>query len=544
MAGDVIGHLAAALGQFEANLVFGVPGGGANLDMVGAIEAAGGRFVLTHGETAATIMAGVTAELTGHPGAVVVTRGPGVASAINGTAQALLDRQPVVVMTECVMRADRDRISHQRLDHAALMNAVTKASIRLGRQNTEAVAMAAISLSLAGRPGPVHLDVDPSDESDATSSPIISVEKTDRGAIGSVRAALHAARRPVVIAGMGALAATGALRRFAESAGVPVLTTYKGRGLVADRSEVAAGVATGAAIESPLLSRADLILGVGLDTVEMIPAPWPYEAPVVLIGRWAVDDSAYFGPQLRAELVGNISDLLNHLTSDIKADWDASEGAFQRERARRRLLAAVPPSPTAMLPQEVITRARRNCPSGTIATVDAGAHMLAAVPLWEVDAPGQLIISSGLATMGFALPAAIAAALVRPERHVLCFTGDGGLGMALAELETLVRLCLPVVVVVFNDSTLSLIAAKQRAEGQGDAAAVRYAPIDYAGVGAACGLATTQVRNGDHYERSLRQALDRDGPTLIDVIVDPSGYAAILETIRGPQPAGWNVSLA
>src|SRR5450759_743242 len=129
--------------------------------------------------------------------------------------------------------------------------------------------------------------------------------------------------------------------------------------------------------------------------------------------------------------------------------------------------------------------------------------------------------------MGFALPAAAAAALVHPDRHVMCFTGDGGLGMALAELETLARLRLRVVVVVFNDATLSLIAIKQRPEGHGGEGAVRYAPTDFAAIGAACGLVSHRACDLDEYRRALREALATDGPTLIDVTVDPSAYPAV-----------------
>ena len=159
--------------------------------------------------------------------------------------------------------------------------------------------------------------------------------------------------------------------------------------------------------------------------------------------------------------------------------------------------------------------------------------MLAAVPLWEVDVPGQLLISNGLATMGFALPAAIAAALVDPSRHVVCFTGDGGLGMALAELETVARLNLPVTVVVFNDSMLSLIAIKQNADGHGGPAAVSYAPTDFATIGTGFGIRSETVARADTYRDAFAKSLAHDGPTLLDVTVDPSAYPAILTAVRG-----------
>jgi acetolactate synthase I/II/III large subunit len=529
-------HLMRTLHDAGTELVFGVPGGGSNLDVVGAADAVGCRFVLTHGETAAAIMAGVVGELTGRPGACVVTRGPGAASAVNGVAQALLDRQPMVLISDCVATEDRARISHQRLDHQLLLGPVTKASLRYGPHDTVMPAEV-VALALAGRPGPVHLDLDP------TAPPGVAVAVTSlaSGDIEAARAAVRDARRPLVIVGVGAVAVTvarrpailTALTRFLDGTGIPVLTTYKARGIVDDRGPNAAGVATGATIEAPLLDQADLIIGVGLDPVELIPAPWPYSAPMVLLGGWPIDDSTFFGDRVVAEIVGDVEQLLDRLTGLATTSWSATEAAEHRLTASARIRSAVPARPTALTPQDVVTLAREEVPPGTIVTVDAGAHMLVAVPLWEVERPGELLISGGLATMGFALPAAIAAALMAPDRRVVCFTGDGGLGIALAELETLARLDLGVVVVVFNDSTLSLIAAKQRATGQGGDRAIRYATIGFAAVAAGCGVRSEWIVDGRAYRDALRRAMRRTGPTLLDVAVDPSGYPGVIEAIRG-----------
>jgi acetolactate synthase I/II/III large subunit len=547
---EMAAHLAGAMRDAGTELFYGVPGGGANLDVVGAAEATGCRFVLAHGETAATIMAAVTGELTGRPSASVVTRGPGAASAVNGAAQALLDRQPLLLITDCVTTADQSRISHQRLDQQAMLVPATKASVQLGPRHTRSRSVEAVALTTRGRPGPVHIDVDPC----APPAPIrtnhVSAATPDAAAIGAsalgvARRSLQDARHPVVIAGVGAVASpahrrgatVAALRRFVAEGNVPTLTTYKGRGLVPDSSNTAAGVATGATIEAELLEAADLIVGVGLDPVEMIPGPWCYDAPVVLLGGWPVDDSTYFGDRLVAEVVGDLGEILDELTADLRTGWEAGAGAMQGRAARQRVLDAVPVEPVGLAPQQVVTEARSAFPKGAIATVDAGAHMLVSVPLWTVDEPGELLVSSGLATMGFALPAAAAAALVNPDRHVVCFTGDGGLGMVLAELETLARLRLRVIVVVFNDATLSLIAIKQRPEGHGGEGAIRYTPTDFAAIGAACGVASHRVSDVAEYRRALGDALAAAGPTLIDVMVDPSAYPAVIDAIRGSRPA-------
>jgi acetolactate synthase I/II/III large subunit len=543
---QVAGSVVAALRSAGCDLIFGVPGGGSNLDVVGAAEAAGCRFVLTHSETAAAIMAGVAAELTGRPSACVVTQGPGVASAVNGIAQALLDRQPVVLISDCVPRADEARVSHQRLDHQAMLAPVTKASVRISSPS-DGLAEQLVALACEGRPGPVHLDIDPTAAGTAIGRP-------EAGALGpspdwlavddEIRDTIRAARHPVMVAGVGAVAVPAgrraslraALDRFLERTRLPVFTTYKGRGVVDDRGSFAAGVATGATIEAPLLEEADLIVGLGLDPVELIPAPWPYAAPMVMLAPWTVDDSTYFGDRVMVEMAGPVDASLDGLAPFVNASWRGNKAQGHRRRALERIETARPErseQAAAMLPQDVVSIARELAPQRTIATVDSGAHMLPAVPMWEVATPDELLISSGLATMGFALPAAMAAALVHPERRVVCFSGDGGLGMALAELETLARLDLPVVVVVFNDSALSLIASKQQDEGHGGPGAVRYAPINFAAVAAGCGLYVERAVDPGSYRRALEHALARPGPTLIDVAVDPSAYPAILDAIRG-----------
>ncbi len=519
---------------------FGVPGGGSNLDVVGAVHECGMRFVLTHTETAAAVMAGVVGELTGAPGACVVTRGPGAASAVNGIAQALLDRQPMVLVADCVGASDRRRVSHQRIDQLALMTPATLASVSYGGEPGD-LPGAIVARALGPRPGPVYVDFDPSAPSSALAHAPAGGGGRD---LGHVRDVLGDAQRPVVVAGVGTRAHGGVVARKVASAldelgrrtNVPILTTYKARGIVTDHAGFTAGVMTGATIEAPVLDAADVVIGVGLDPVELIPAPWPYRAAVVLIGSWSVDDSSFFGSALHGEVVGGadeLSEIVRELTEVLEATWVPDAGQRFRRASLDELAAAVPPSAGALTPLEVVRVARAASPTSTIATIDAGAHMLLAVPFWEVEEPGTLLISNGLATMGFALPAAIAAALVEPERNVVCFTGDGGLGMTLAELETLTRLDLPVVVVVFNDSTLSLIAAKQSPQGHGGDDAVRYRNTDFAAIARACGMWAESVSDAKAFDGLIRAALASRGPALLDVAVDPSCYPAVLDAVRG-----------
>jgi acetolactate synthase-1/2/3 large subunit len=159
--------------------------------------------------------------------------------------------------------------------------------------------------------------------------------------------------------------------------------------------------------------------------------------------------------------------------------------------------------------------------------------MLPAMELWAVENEDEVLISSGLATMGFSVPAAIGAAFARPDRRVIAFIGDGGLAMCLGEIETLVRYRLNVTVVVFNDSRLSLIAIKAKADGNGGENAIAFSFVNFADVARAYGIAGFVANTDSELDEALSKALAADGPSLVDARVDPSGYPHILNSVRG-----------
>jgi acetolactate synthase-1/2/3 large subunit len=329
----------------------------------------------------------------------------------------------------------------------------------------------------------------------------------------------------VAIVGLGALAHPDAARRHLVRLGWPVLCTYQATGVVDGESDQAAGLFTNGASERPLLDQADLVVTVGLDPVEPIPAPWRCAAPVLSLQPGPLDE-AYTAPAV--SLHGPLGDLLDGVLAGAPTGtWPAGAGAAQRERTRAELRDH---RSGGFGPLDVVDAVVAAAPAGTTATVDAGAHFLAVLPLWPAHGPLSLLISNGRATMGFALPAAVGAALARPGRPVACFVGDGGLAMGLGELETLARLDLPVTVVVLDDAALSLIAIKQR-PGQGGEAAVRFRPVDYAAVARAAGLAAATAGSADELAAALDGGWDR--PRLVDARIDPASYGHLLRVTRG-----------
>jgi acetolactate synthase-1/2/3 large subunit len=521
MSRNLARALAQGLATAGVRRIFGVPGGGPNLDMIGMAHDVGIDFVLTHGETAACIAAATFGRLTGSTGVAVVTRGPGLTSAANGLAQATLDRCPLLLVSDAVSQASAGRTAHQRLDQVAVAAPLTKWSGTLGTDDPAAVVRAAAELARTAPAGAVHLAFDPTVPGNA--APLVPGPPAwDDEAVTRAGELVARARRPVVIVGWDASRHPQAVRAALARLDCPVLVTYQAKGAIPESWPTYAGLFTGAVIERALLEQADLIVGVGLDPVEPLPGPWPYEAPVLLLHTHPVEP-AYFGTPLL--VTGPYGELLGQVLGRGRPDWPSGTGALVRAADVDRLACAS----DRLTPHDVV-RTTRQVLGGVPLTVDAGAHMLVAMPLWDTDEPDSVLISNGLATMGFALPAAIGAALARPGRRIACFVGDGGLGMALAELESVARLRLPISVVVFDDATLTLIKLKQ-GDGQGGAGAVGYGPVDFAGVARAMGVPATVADDVGALRRALEHA--GDGPQLVDARIDPAVYAHVIRAIRG-----------
>ncbi len=516
-------RLAGALRRAGADTMFGLPGGGPNLDVVGAALAEGMRFVLAHGETAAAIMAGTYGRITGQPAPVVVTRGPGAASVVNGTAQATLDRYPVVVITDTVPASQSARVPHQRLDQRAMMAPVAALSTTVSDASRTEDLEASIAMAVAWPSGAVHLDFDPSGPMQPVPTAGPSSVASDTAAmVDQARLMISEARQPLVLVGFEAAQWGDQLRSVLEGFGCPVLTTYQAVGSVPTEGAVHAGLFTNGALERPILDQADLIIALGFDEVEPIPTPWSIAAPVVRLST-VPQESPYM--PVDADVVAPIETLFE-LLSPAGFEWPA--GAAVRTRQAQR--EALQTESSGFGPLQLVATALAALPGAVTTTVDAGAHFLAVMPNWRVDAPLRLLISNGLATMGFALPAAIGAALARPHEPVLALTGDGGLSMVLGELETVARLDLPITVLVFNDAALSLIEIKQK-ERHGGAQAVRYRALDFAAIAAGSGLESTVVTTAEQLAEALADGWDR--PRLIDARIDPADYPHLIKATRG-----------
>lgn len=516
---------------------FGVPGGGGSLDLIHAFAQHGITFVLTRTEAGATMAAAASAEARGVPGVAIVTQGPGTASAVNGIAHASLDRCPVILISDGWTASQQRFDTHQVFDQQGLMAPIVKGATRLDDADPALALETLLALTCTPPWGPIYIELTGEaarrlvEDSEAP-APAMPVSAPDPSRVRTARAMIEAAKRPVLLVGLEARQPGSGPRiaALSRALGAPVLTTYKAKGVLADDHPNLVGLFTGGAAERACVGAADLIVLCGFEPVELIGRPWPYAAPVLDLGpvRHGVH---YVEPACSVD--GPLPDVLDALGTGGfgAAGWQPDQIARLRQEMLARL--AYPHGGQGVSPDDVV-RLAHAASSGMDprAAVDAGAMMFSAMAFWPACRTGDSLISNGLSSMAYAVPAGIALSLETPDRPVFAFTGDGGLMMCAGELSTVAQYAKRLIIVVFNDAALSLIALKQAAR-QLPREGVEWPRPDFSVVAAGFGLRGYVARSVEEYRAALEQALSGEGPALIDVHVDPSGYAAQSAALRG-----------
>lgn len=523
--------LARTIRQAGIDTVFGLPGG-ENADVLDACRRHGLAFVLVRNESSAVFMADATARLTGRPGVALTTLGPGATNAYCGTAHAYLDRAPVLLVTAQSDGRRLDSYTHQVVDLQASFRPVTKMTRVLTDEQTQATVKEALRLTMSGRPGPVHLGV----SSDMAGREVVQEVEEKRAASPEAQESgsdleaaldfLRGAERPVIVAGLGLEPQKpyGALRDMAEALQAPVIVTPKAKGAFPADHPLAAGTFGLTGYDPPyeLADAADCIVAVGFDVVEM-ESLWDQPQPMLWIAPWANEDPRL--PTVEVELVGPLEPMLGQLAAaDYAPAPGWGEGRVRAYREREALSAVGRPeaAPGRVRPQTVFEVLRRHVPREAVVTTDTGSHKIAMALLWPAYVPNTYLLSNGLSSMGYGLPAAIAAARVT-EQTTLCVTGDGGLAMALGELGLLAELDLPVVVVVMNDNALDLIRSGQRRRGK-PVFGTEFVNPEYEAIARGFGLAFYRVADEESCDNAVRAAVAAGRPTLVEALIDPSSY--------------------
>ncbi|HEX6212599.1 MAG TPA: thiamine pyrophosphate-binding protein [Methylomirabilota bacterium] len=512
---------------------FGIPSGNV-LPLLEAMRAGRLPYVLTAHEGSAAFAADVMGRLTGVPGLCIATLGPGATNLTTGVGSAWLDRSPLLAITCNVPTAQLGRRIQMAIDHHALFRPITKATLPLREGRVAAVLAEALAIALGEPAGPVHLDL-PEDVALAPATEEVPAPPTGRGREAASEASLRraaeilaAARRPVAVVGASAMRLRDPerLRAVIDRHRLPFASTTMAKGLVPEDHPLSLGCIERARrqVQRELLRSADLVVGLGYDVAEVEYEAWIGKVPLLSIDVDPVDADP--SVTIAHEVVGDLDQALAWLArcAPARPAWPADLGVRHRERFQRSLR----PPPAGFAPHQAIDVVRDLLPRDGILAFDVGAHTHQIASQWTAYAPRTFLITNGWSSMGFGLPAAIAAKLARPDRAVVALVGDGCFQMTCGEVAVARRLGLPLPIVVLDDGWLSLIQVKQTRRrlpfygtDLGEHERVEP-PAHYFGVTA------VGVRSAAELARAVTTALAADHPTVIEARVDPTHY---LETV-------------
>ncbi len=534
---SVVELISSMLKREGVQYVFGIPGGGATIDLLDATEKDGIRFVLNTHETAAAMMACVVGELTGTAGVVLTAISPGITNVSNGVAFAYLDRSPLLVLSDNYPWTATQIVLRQVLNSRQLFQGITKWTASMSAEWAHETLLRAFRTMLEDRPGPVQLDI-PDDvaRKPVADKPLPPVSKQVMARLYSQEPAgfsrvvgrIREAKAPAIIVGMGIRwdRAYPELRTLAERIGAPVFCTPKAKGALPENHPYSAGVFIGGKLELDILGKADLIIGVGLDPADMLAKPWKYRQPIIAIDRVTNFNEIYHAEM---ELVGHIGEILAMLSEALPAEhkWDESVAPAYRKKVYDAL--ALPAQGLDPFRLSDITRDLTS--EDVILTTDVGASKLLLSQIWRPYQPNSVLMSNPLGTMGFGVPSAIAAKLVFPDRQVVSLCGDGGFCMRMPELQTAMQLRAAPVIVVLKDQALSQIKTKQLKKGLA-VVGTEFRGPDCVKLAEAFGARATSVGTEGEYADALKEALTSEVLTLIEARIDPSRYAAQFDAIR------------
>ena len=493
-------------------------------------------------------MADVYGRLTGRAAVAMSTLGPGATNLLTGVADAYLDRAPMVAITGQASSEKLHKEAHQVVDIVRMMEPVTKWNARVERvEAIPEIVRKAFRVATLEKPGPTHIELPENvaampvaEVADGGPAPLIPgktyfPEPTDE-AILHAAGLLAASERPIVLAGNGVLrrGASPELRALARGLHIPVAATFMGKGAMDDRSHLSL-MAVGLQARDHVLSgfdRADIVVCIGYDLVEYAPSSWNpgKRKRIIHIDTQPAEVDAAYRPEV--ELVGDIDGTLRRLLAALLPHGIGGRDAGERHASREvlvhadlrtQLLAELGEheanSAWPITPQRAIADLRRALDPHDIVVSDVGAHKVWVARLYQAYEPNTVIISNGFAAMGIAIPGAIAAALVHPDRKVVALCGDGGFLMNSQELETATRVGANITVVIWRDDGYGLIDWKQRNEF-GRPFGVEFGNPDFVAYAKSFGMAAFRPETAADLYPTLMRALAVDGPSLVEVPID------------------------
>lgn len=460
--------IAKKLADAGCKTAFGIPGGEV-LTVLDGLREADINFVLVKHENAGGFMAEGSWHATGAPAILVATIGPGVANAVNVIANAMQDRVPMIFITGCVDGAEAETYTHQVFDHQQMLRPIVKASFRAHEGAIGAMMDKAIAIATEGQPGPVHIDLpinvaQSESESDyATLAPLPKSGVPAQSLIDDVKARITAAKKPIVIAGVDALNEGADISDFCKSLNIPMVATYKAKGMLDERDGLSLG---GGGLSPkadkvllPLIGESDLVLLLGYDPIEMRVGwrnPWPAEKAVEVTSTLRTHGMH----KATTTLLGDVAATTAALAKATPGTYWADGGAAKARATLKEMFSACEGN---FGPEHVFATLRGAAPESTVITADSGAHRILVSQMWDCVSPRTMLQSSALCTMGCAVPLAAGYKYESPDKPTIAFVGDAGFEMMMGDLSTLRDMKTPIIICVLVDESLGLIELKQRA---------------------------------------------------------------------------------
>jgi acetolactate synthase-1/2/3 large subunit len=519
--------------------VFGIPGE-ETLDLNESLADSSIQFVPVRHEQGGAYMADAYGRLTGRAGVCLGTLGPGATNLVTAVADAFLDRAPLVALTG---QSDIERMhkeSHQYIDLIGILRPIVKWNARVSAPEiVPEVVRKAFAVAESEKPGPTHLEL-PEDVMarplDASPLRRHAPVQPEPGSRELQRAAdlIDAAENPLVLAGNGAIRghASRALRSFVHNTGIPVAESFMAKGLIDYEDAKALGTVGLQARDYEMagFEHADLVIAVGYDLVEHSPKNWnpSRDKQIIVIDSVAAEVDQYFTPNV--ELIGDIAHVLARLAAACTRSQTTAGTSRLHEVVMGALSDARDDDHFPIRPPRVLWDLRQALGRHDILVSDVGLHKLWIGRMFPAHEPGTVLIANGLAGMGFALPTAIGAKLVHPERNVVAVSGDGGFLMNSQELETAARLKTAVVNVIWENAQFGSIVWKQDKKF-GRHFGVDFGNPDFVKLAEAFGVPAWRCRSAEDFPRLLGEALAKDVPSVIVVPIDYSIDVAISEQL-------------
>ncbi len=513
--------------------IFGVPGE-ENADVMMSLEKSDSiRFVLTRHEQGAAFMAEIYGRLTGQPAGCLGTLGPGATNLITGVADANMDRAPMLVLTGQGATHRLHKESHQIMDVVAMFEPVTKwATTVLHADTIPEIVRKSVRLARSEKPGAVLIEIPEDVAKQETDQKPLEVRRFRRSVpddkvVDRAFDLISKAKKPVILAGNGCIRrrASEQLRKFCDATGVGVISTFMAKGCVdMDAPYCLYTVGLGTRDRMNLaIDESDLVITLGFDMVEYHPRLWNSTGNKSIIHAdfLPAEIDQYYLPEV--ELVGDLAHLLwmlNERVAGADLSFDLSRQAQLRQDMADDLAEFSQDDASGLIkPQKALWDARQVMGPNDIVLSDVGAHKMWIARHYHCHEPNTCLIPNGFCSMGFALPGAIAAALVYPQRRILGIAGDAGFLMNVQEMETAKRLNLDLVMMVWEDKAYGLIAWKQEVEF-GHHTDLTFSNPNWQQLGEAFGWSVHLCNESAELRSTLEQAHTTKGPSLVVIPID------------------------